>query len=265
MIACEPGGATVTAKSSVPYLRRVSILHDRVESFDAFPFSLPFVRNLDYEFKTPITFLVGENGSGKSTFIEAVVELCGLPVAGGGRNELPEAHGPHLRSELAPALRASFARKPPDGYFLRAEFQAHFASLLEQRRQDPDFLGDPFARYGGASLHTRSHGEAFLEMLVSWMHPGMVIMDEPEAALSPQRQLTLLARMARLAAGGKVQFVVATHSAILLTLPGATILSFDGGQLKEVGLEETSHYQITRGILESPARYWKHLMRDEEQ
>lgn len=184
---------------------------------------------------------------------------------GGGRNELPDAHGPHLRSELAPALRASFARKPPDGYFFRAEFQAHFASLLEQRRQDPDFLGSPFTRYGGASLHTRSHGEAFLVMLVSWMHPGMVIMDEPEAALSPQRQLTLLARMARLGAGGGVQFVVATHSAILLTLPGATIVSFDGGQLKEVGLEETPHYQITRGILESPARYWKHLMRDEEQ
>jgi arylsulfatase A-like enzyme len=90
-----------------------------------------------------------------------LAELCGLPVAGGGRNELPDAYGPHLRSELAPALRASFARKPPDGYFLRAEVQAHFASLLEQRRQDPDFLGDPFARYGGASLHTRSVREVW--------------------------------------------------------------------------------------------------------
>jgi predicted ATPase len=101
-------------------------------------------------------------------------------------------------------------------------------------------------------------------MLGSWLHPGIVLMDEPEAALSPQRQLTLLARLARLVASGKTQVVVATHSPILLTLPGATILSFDGGRLNEVRLEDTSHYQITRGILESPARYWKHLLRDDE-
>ena len=92
-------------------------------------------------------------------------------------------------------LRATFRRKPRDGYFFRAEFQAHFASLLDQRKADPDFRGgDPFARYGGRSLHTRSHGEAFLAMLVSWMAPGIILMDEPESALSPQRQLTLLAQ-----------------------------------------------------------------------
>lgn len=248
----------------VPYLRKVSLLDDRVTEPEAFPFSLPFVRDLDLELTARVTFLVGENGSGKSTLIEALAQLCGLPVAGGGRNELAGAHGPHRKSELAPVLRASFSRRPPDGYFFRAEFQAHFASLLEDRRDDPDFWADPFARYGGVSLHTRSHGESFLAMLMSWMQPGIVLMDEPESALSPQRQLTLLAQMARLAARGDVQFVIATHSAILLTLPGASIITFDRGKLEAISIEETSHYQITRGILESPERYWKHLLRDDE-
>jgi predicted ATPase len=119
----------------------------------AFPLSLPFVAQLNLSFPTPVTFFVGENGSGKSTVIEAIAELSGLRVAGGGRNELSGLHGPHRRSELAPALRASFSRRPRDGYFFRAEFQAHFASLLDERRDDPDFCCDPYERYGGRSLH----------------------------------------------------------------------------------------------------------------
>jgi predicted ATPase len=246
-----------------PYLQRITIRDDKVPGYTSFPFNLPFVRDLDLAFDTPVTFFVGENGSGKSTVIEAIAELCRLPVAGGGRNELADPHGPHLRSELAPALRGSFLRRPRDGYFFRAEFQAHFASLLEQREQDPDFIGNPYLRYGGCSLHTRSHGEAFLAILMSWMRPGIILMDEPESALSPQRQLVLLVRMADLAGEGNVQFVVATHSPILLTFPGATILSFDEGRVSVVKLEETAHYRITKGILDAPQRYWRHLLRDE--
>lgn len=225
----------------------------------AFPGCLPFVANADLSFDHPVTFFVGENGSGKSTVLEAVADLCALPVGGGGRNELADLDTPHGESELAPLLRAAFQRKPPGGYFFRAEFQAHFASLLEKRRNDPDFLGDPYARYGGKSLHTVSHGEAFLAVLTAWTAPGIILMDEPEAALSPQRQLTLLASMQRLAERGDVQFVIATHSPILLTFPGATLLSFDGSTIAPTRLEDTAHYQITRGILECPERYWRHL------
>jgi predicted ATPase len=243
-----------------PYLQRI-VRRPGVElDSSTFPGSLPFVPDLDVAFDTAVTFFVGENGSGKSTLLEAVAELCELPVGGGGRNELGDGRTPHTQSELAPALRAGFRRKPPSGYFFRAEFQAHFATLLEERRADPDFLGDPYARYGGRSLHTRSHGEAFLEVLTSWMAPGIILMDEPEAALSPQRQLSLLASMMPLARGGRVQFIVATHSAILLTFPDACILSFDGPSIARTRLEDTAHYQITRGILESPERYWKHLV-----
>lgn len=249
--------------SPVPYLDRLSLRPGLELDTAAYPGSLPFLSTLDLRFTRPVTFFVGENGSGKSTLVEAIAELCRLPVAGGGRNELADTHGPHRRSELAPLVRGAFRRMPRDGYFFRAEFQAHFATLLEVRKADPDFLGDPYARYGGRSLHTRSHGEAFLAMFTSWMRPGMILMDEPEAALSPQRQLALLVQMSRLARRRDVQFIIATHSPIFLTYPGAAIFSFDGESVEPTTLQQTSHYQITREILENPERYWRQLTRDD--
>ena len=139
-----------------PFLQRLSLRENTELSRDEFPGNLPFVRTLDIRFTNAVTFFVGENGSGKSTVMEAIAAVCGLPIAGGGRNELADTKAPHAQSELAPFVRGAFRRKPPDGYFFRAEFQAHFATLLEERRADPDFGGDPYARYGGRSLHTRS-------------------------------------------------------------------------------------------------------------
>ena len=246
--------------SSTPYLVRLR-LREGVTDSGEYPFTLPLVRCLEIEFTAPVTFFVGENGTGKSTVIEAIAALCKLPVSGGGRNELAGNHGPDPASPLAPFLRPSFLRRPPDAYFLRAEFQAHFASLLDARNADPDFRmwGDPYARYGGRSLHTRSHGEAFLAILQNRIRSGLLLFDEPESALSPQRQLTLLAHMSTLVATGKAQFIIATHSPILLTFPGAQILSFDGDAVHPISLEDTSHFQITKGILQNRAVYWKHL------
>ena len=250
--------------SVVPFLTEVAVRPDLQLDREAFPTSLPFLPGLGLRFGTAVTFFVGENGSGKSTLLEAIASLCGLPVGGGGKNEVGDLQAPHTRSELAPFLLGTFRRKPRDGYFFRAEFQAHFASLLDARKNDPDFLGDPFARYGGRSLHTRSHGEAFLEVFASWMRPGIILMDEPEAALSPQRQLALLVQMAHLCRTQLVQLIIATHSPIMLTFPGASLLSFDGGAIEPVSLEDTAHYQITRGILQDPEKYWHRLMSDEE-
>jgi len=137
--------------------------------------------------------------------------------------------------------------------------------LLDQRRADPEFLGDPYARYGGQSLHTRSHGEAFLAIMQNRIRSGLFLLDEPESALSPQRQLALLAQMSMLVAAGKSQFIIATHSPILLTFPGAQILSFDSDALHPIALDETSHFQITKGILQNPAVYWKHLQATEDE
>ncbi len=250
--------------SDQPFLRRVYLRPDAQLREGEFPCTLSFVRGFDLQFDAPVTILVGENGSGKSTVVEALAELCGLPVGGGGRNELADLKAPHNRSDLAPFLRAAFSKKPRNGYFFRAEFQAHFATLLEERKADPDFWGDPYARYGGRSLHTRSHGEAFLTVLSSWMTPGLILMDEPEAALSPQRQLSLLVQIARLARDSGTQFVIATHSTILMTYPDASLLSLDGGRIKPTKIEDTSHFQITKGLLDHPDRYWQHLLNGEE-
>lgn len=250
--------------SKAPYLIGVRIVPEAIVG-NEYPFNLPAIRSLDIRLSCPVTFFVGENGTGKSTTIEALAELCGFPASGGGPADLAASHGPEPEAPLTTALRPVFRRRPRDGYFFRAEFQAHFASLLDQRRHDPYFIGDPYARYGGQSLYARSHGEAFLAVFQERIGEGLYLFDEPESALSPQRQLTLLAHMAALATQGRSQFVVATHSPILLTFPGAAILSFDGDAVHEVKLEDTTHYQITKGILESPARYWKHLIAREEE
>lgn len=248
--------------ASWAYLTRVQTMPERIPAECSFPLSLPFVRTLDLAFTKPVTFFVGENGTGKSTLLEAIAVLCRLPVSGGGRSELADRHGPERGSELSQALRPTFHRHPLDGYFLRAEFHAHFATLLDEREADPDFIEDPFMRYGGRSLHTRSHGESFLNVLQNRVRGGVYLLDEPESALSPQRQLALLSLMDELVRAGKTQLVIATHSPILLTFPGARIVCFDDSALPSITFEETSHYQITRGMLEAPERYWKALRQD---
>ena len=127
------------------------------------------------------------------------------------------------------------------------------------RSADPDFLGDPYQRYGGRSLHTRSHGESFLEVFKNRIFKGLYLLDEPDTSLSPQRQLALLSLLDGLVQRGESQFIIATHSPILLTLPDADIFCFDDPHLRLVDLQDTLQYQITHDILESLERYWKYL------
>ena len=139
--------------------------------------------------------MTAQDRQGRATAADALCAGAYDEHGGGDTGTALVAVGGYCRSELAPFLRAAFSKKPKSGYFFRAEFQAHFATMLEERKADPDFWGDPYARYGGRSLHTRSHGEAFLSVLSSWMTPGLILMDEPESALSPQRQLSCLATL----------------------------------------------------------------------
>lgn len=244
------------------YLVGAEFRDERLKRPNKYPFNLTWLKDFDLQIDRAVTFLVGENGSGKSTLIEALAVLTGFPVAGGGSwdaADMARFEKSGGKSELAKELVAAFIKRPRDGYFFRAEFYAQFASLLDERLDDPDFGGDPYQRYGGRSLHTRSHGESFLELMQNRLSEGLFLMDEPESALSPQRQLTMLALIADRVATKKSQFIIATHSPILLTYPGATILSFDEPALTPIELEETSHYQITKGMLERPQSYWKHL------
>ncbi|TWU44722.1 Cobalt import ATP-binding protein CbiO [Rubripirellula tenax] len=250
---------------SVPFVAYVTLSDDKPLNPDSFPGSLAFTRNLHLDFDSPVTFFVGENGSGKSTLLEAMAVLARLPISGGGLNESGSNHAFAERSVLAESLRLAFIKQPKDRYFFRAETQAHFASLLEQRRNDPDFGGDPYMRYGGRSLHEMSHGEAFLSIMQNRFEHGLFLMDEPESALSPQRQLALLALMHKLVRSGRSQFFIATHSPILLTFPGATIISFDVGKLERIAIEDTTHFQITRDLLNNPEMYWRHLAKPDPE
>ncbi len=242
-----------------PYLASIRVLAERLPPTSEYPFNLPFVSTLHLQFAAPVTFFAGENGSGKSTLLEAIAALCRLPVSGGSRNEEASTHGPEQESSLRQALRASFFQRPTDGFFLRAEFAAYFASLLDERRADPSFSGNPYSRYGGRSLHVQSHGEAFLAILQNRFQEGIFLLDEQESARSPQRQVELLSLLHDMVAEGRSQFLIATHSPVLMTYPGAQIINFDDSALPVVALQDTAHYRVTRGILEEPGRWWKHL------
>lgn len=247
-----------------PYLRSVHLPAERVPAAGGFPFDLPCVRDLELRFPTAVTFLVGENGSGKSTLIEAIAEVAGLPPSGGSKNELPDRVGPQGHSSLGRLLRPVFTRRPRGGYFFRSEHTAHFGELLVERAEDPDFIGNPFTRYGGKSLQRVSHGESFMAIL-DGTGDGFLVFDEPENALSPKRQLELLALLWQRVSTGGTQIVAATHSPILMTFPGATILSLDDGRPTPVALEDTEHFQLTRDVLARPGSFWRHLRDDDDR
>ncbi len=239
---------------SGPFLRRITASADRVEP-GRYPFNVfAFSHGIDIEITSNVTFFVGENGSGKSTLLEAIAENSGFNLEGGGRDHHFAEH--QDQSDLAPALRLSWLPKVTDGFFMRAESFYNFASYIEQS-------GSSFDRYGGRSLHDQSHGESFLALFSNRFDRGIYILDEPEAALSPQRQLSFLSIMHRLETVGRAQFLVSTHSPIILAYPGAVLLSLDGDAIRQVDYTDTEHYRVTKQFLASPERYFRHLFSEE--
>ncbi|HAB94649.1 MAG TPA: ABC transporter ATP-binding protein [Lachnospiraceae bacterium] len=205
------------------------------------------------EFDRPVTFFVGENGSGKSTLLEAIAIACGFNPEGGTRNYSFSTYDSH--SELCHAIRLTRGvRRIGWGYFLRAESFYNVATMEEEYSRGPG--GRP------QHFHEKSHGESFLALVQSSFRPGgLYLLDEPEAALSPQRQLTLLMEIDRCAKGG-AQFLVATHSPILLGLPGAEILSFDGGAVQPCAYEETDSYQVTEMFINNREQLLRRLLEE---
>ena len=234
------------------FLRSFRTDWDKVPSH-SFLHSIPAIRSQDeFSFQNPVTFFVGENGSGKSTLIEALAVAYGFNAEGGTLNytfsTYAESH------DLAAALHLTKGiSRPQAGYFFRAESFFNVATAAEQ------IYGK---KYGGERLHHQSHGESFLAFFQeSTNRRGLYLMDEPEAALSPQRQLTLLLIIAEMAKNGS-QFIIATHSPILLGLPGADIFSFSNGTLSPVSYEETESYQITKMFLENRERLLTELFEE---
>ena len=239
--------------TGAPFLRRVVTLPEKVDPA-RYPFNLrAFSHGIDIAFRTTVTFFVGENGSGKSTLLEALAECCGFNPEGGNRDHHREALAE--RSELAQALRLSWLPKVAEGFFMRAESFYNFATYIEQ-------VSDLRA-YGEKSLHQQSHGESFLSLFANRFEQGIYLLDEPEAALSPQRQLSFLRIIHELETPAHTQFVIATHSPIILSYPGAVLFSLDSDSIREIAYRETEHYRLTRDFLNSPERYLKHLFRAE--
>jgi predicted ATPase len=244
----------------------VRLERDAVATFDHYPFSIPAIRGLEELALDPkVTFLIGDNGSGKSTLIEAIAILAGFNAEGGSKNF--NFHTRRSESELHKYMRpVRGVKRPRDGFFLRAESYFNVATEIERLDEDPS--GSLIQSYGGVSLHEQSHGESFMALARHrFRGNGMYILDEPEAALSPQRQLSLLAIMHELVEEERSQFIIATHSPILMAYPGALIYRLDADGIARCTYEQTEHYTITRDFLNAPERYFKTLFsrrRDDE-
>ena len=203
-----------------PFLTHVGLHEDRVVQ-GTHPFTIPVISSgLDLTLDTPITFLVGENGSGKSTLLEGLAWALGYSAQGGARsNAYAEGAEGHA---LGRALALSWRQRVTDGFFLRAETFFNFVTHLEE-------VGSTYRAYGGKPLNEQSHGEAFLALFQNRFEDGIYLLDEPEAALSPARQLAFLRILHDLSVSKRAQLIIATHSPILLTFPGATVLLLEGG------------------------------------
>ncbi len=237
---------------STQYISRVSLLRDKVESFDRYPFCLPAVRSFEWiDLHPKVTFIVGENGSGKSTVLEAIAVALGFNAEGGTKNFRFGTRNSH--SELHEHLRiAKGIKRPHDGFFLRAESFFNVATEIENLH-----VGNS---YGGRSLHEQSHGEAFLALMMErFGGKGVYILDEPEAALSPQRQLAVLSRIHDLVLD-ESQFIIATHSPILMAYPDACIYQCGADGISQTFYQDTEHFQVTRDFLDNPERMLRILM-----
>ncbi|MBY2968009.1 AAA family ATPase [Rhizobium leguminosarum] len=242
-----------------PYLKRLWVREDAVLS-EEYPFNLPWLdKDFALDFATPVTIIVGENGTGKSTLVEAVAALCGYDEAGGGKGYNPVDHSRAIDRSgalLASALRAAWLPKVTAGWFFRAESFFSVARFLDEAARDanaapPDFL-------------SWSHGEGFVRFFEERMSKqGVYLLDEPESALSPKRQLELLRVLHTIQGSASAQIIMATHSPILMAVSGARLLEITPAGLAETELRDTRHFKLYRDFTEDPDDFVARALRDE--
>lgn len=246
-------------------LRKISILRARITDWTVYPFCVPAIHDLsEITFKSRICFFAGENGSGKSTLIEAIAAHYGFGREGGTRNFRNDSTASNRSIEpLVKALRLSFDNRTGVGFFLRAESLFNTISHMDKLDEGPG--GPPISNfYGGRSLHTRSHGETLFTVLdLKFRRNGLFLLDEPEAALSPQRQLAFLVLIHDALRKHKdAQFIISTYSPVLLGYPEAQILSFDSGRIHEINYEQTQPLQIVRRFLNDREQFLRELFKE---
>jgi predicted ATPase len=247
-----------TKQSTGPYLIDLLLLREQVPSFNDFPFCLPIIQKLErLPFHPKVTFFIGENGSGKSTLLEALAIEVGLNPEGGSRyfNFATRASHSNLHQYLRLAKTSSLAR---DSYFLRAESFYNVATEVE--RIDPKL----FRVYGGRTMHEQSHGESFWALFQHrFRGNGLYLMDEPETALSPKRQVEFLSLMHDYCQRG-AQFVIATHSPIIIAYPDSCIYLLTTEGMRTVPYLETEHYLVTRDFLKNPAKGLRRILSEKK-
>jgi len=242
-----------------PFLVEVRLLRDKVPSWDQYPFDLPVTRSLEtIAFHPRVTFFIGENGTGKSTLLEAMAVGLRFNPEGGSRNFRFSTRASH--SQLDRFLRLSrSARRMRDGFFFRAESYYNLATEIEKLDAE-EAAGPPIiGAYGGRSLHEQSHGQSFCHRLRG---DGLYLVDEPEAALSPNRQLALLSIIHDLVGKGS-QFIIATHSPLIMAYPNAWIYLLLDDKIERVEYTDTEHFALTRAFLNDHRRMLRRLLDDE--
>lgn len=238
------------------YLRSIELKRESINSFREYPFCLPAIKHLrSLEFHPKVTFIVGENGSGKSTILEAIAVAFGFNAEGGTRNfnfSTSETHSElHNYIKLIKGIRI-----PKDGFFLRAESFYNLATNIDNlEREVPGLLSS----YGGRSLHQQSHGESFFSVFMNrFRGRGLYILDEPEAALSPSRQMAMISKIHELVKQDS-QFVIATHSPIIMAYPNAVVYEIKEA-IRKVNYEETEHYLIMKSFVNNTDKMLDILM-----
>ncbi len=241
------------------YIRSITLNRSKINEWNCYPFMLRAVKALDQiNFHPNVTFFVGENGSGKSTLLEAIASSFGFNPEGGTQNLNFATEETH--SVLYQYLTLSKGmQRPKDGFFLRAESFYNVATKIDELDREKSPSSRIIDSYGGRSLHQQSHGESFMSLLLHrFSGRGLYILDEPEAALSPMRQMAMLSRLHDLV-GDNSQFIIATHSPIILSYPYATIYNVDD-DFKPIAYKDTEHYQITQQFLNNPEGMLKILL-----
>lgn len=233
------------------YLRKIELCREKVDSFSRYPYFLSAIKNLStLEFHPKVTYIVGENGTGKSTILEAIAIAYGFNPEGGSKNFNFSTNNTH--SELWENLKlVKGVRKPEDGFFLRAESFYNVATNIDEI--------DAIGSYGGISLHSQSHGESFLSVIMNrFKGNGLYILDEPEAALSPYRQMSLISRIHDLVQNNS-QFIIATHSPIVMAYPDSILYELND-DFKVVNYQDTEHYKIMKSFIGNPKKILDILM-----
>lgn len=244
-----------------PFLLNVRA-KDSKRSSTLYPFSIPFIRsgNFNLEIKKPILIISGDNGVGKSTLLEIIASSCGFNISGGSKSHLYNGQKNDVKAILK-NINFSWKIKVNNGFFMRADSFNQFAIYLDELAK---FDRRSYKPYGGKSLNEQSHGESFLSLFENRFGTrGIYILDEPEAALSPQKILSFMVMINELSKTGDAQFIISTHSPMLMAMPDAQFIYIKDSELIEMDYKETEHFQITKSFLNNPERMLKYLLKDE--